>query len=247
MKQTNHKAKQNGHFPFRIFTLIELLIVIAIIAILAAMLLPALKSAQEKARSVKCTSHLKQWGTAFSMYYNDFQDTLINHTSNAALPEYYSQVTTIFPRAWYDYYILLRTYVAPTVTMVAWSRKNMSLNHCPSDPRPAVKSGTSNGAYSYVYNTVVSSSGGNSGHASKCPKRYRYVKLARVPRPSAIPQMTDSRRNSSAQSYFSTCNGKEMGDGVTWRVSFPHNQKANVLYVAGNIGAVHSFFLNSCD
>ncbi len=54
------------------FTLIELLITIAIIAILAAMLLPALNMAREKARSISCTGNLKNSiGTAFGMYAND--------------------------------------------------------------------------------------------------------------------------------------------------------------------------------
>jgi prepilin-type N-terminal cleavage/methylation domain-containing protein/prepilin-type processing-associated H-X9-DG protein len=62
--------------PCKGFTLIELLVVIAIIAILAAMLLPALSAARERARSADCASRLKNTMLALHLYADAYNETL---------------------------------------------------------------------------------------------------------------------------------------------------------------------------
>ena len=69
------------------FTLMELLVVVTIIVILAAMLMPGLHKAREKARQAVCTSNLKQYGLAFTMYLHDYK----------VLPRYYDENAS-----WYE-------------------------------------------------------------------------------------------------------------------------------------------------
>src|SRR5207237_5816573 len=89
------RTKRPNDPTTRAFTLIELLVVIAIIAVMAAILFPVFAQAREKARQAACMSNLRQVGTAFAMYVQDYDERLPDRRDlKGTLPGGYRPWTT---------------------------------------------------------------------------------------------------------------------------------------------------------
>ena len=231
---------------WRAFTLIELLVVIAIIALLAAMLLPALSKAKQRALTANCLSNLKQWGLAMNIYASDFKD---------AIPRDGMSATGTYPggsgahadmNAWFN---LLPPLVGERILNDYWNDPggNMSAKlpfpggkgriwHCPTATMSpgdlaAVSGGGAEGFFSYVMNIDLKKDPGdpNPGVTAGNLPYPLMPKLGGLAKPTATVLLTDSVFNStegfSAGNTFYSVN-----PAARWR-AFPsrHNKFGGIL------------------
>ncbi|HZI31745.1 MAG TPA: prepilin-type N-terminal cleavage/methylation domain-containing protein, partial [Candidatus Binatia bacterium] len=123
------------------FTLIELLVVIAIIAILAAMLLPALSKAKERAQTISCMNNYKQLGLAWFMYANDSADKLVSNSdrnvggnkANWICPYGVTMDWTANAKNFNTLYLTVDDPLLGTALMGGYVSKELKIFVCPSD------------------------------------------------------------------------------------------------------------------
>ena len=113
------------------FTIVELLIVISIIAILAAMLLPAINKGRIKAKSIKCTSNLRQLSVCIPLYTNDFDDW--NPTIVA-----WSKSNDNFEKLWWYQNTTLMGYLGwkPGSGVIENPLPKLKVRFCPAETTP---------------------------------------------------------------------------------------------------------------
>jgi len=236
----------------RAFTLIELLVVIAIIAILAAILFPVFAQAREKARQASCASNLKQIGTAWTMYSQDFDEKI----ASANNPAGYGDCPTMPGRSQFGGWEgnLLRPYLKNTKVFVCPSVPGQSIN-LDTGSKPCVVNGMDYWLASYAYNYV-------SMERWDCTTSAAVGKsLSAIDRPADSMVFWDSNTNWADCGYMSGCGvwsqrdvppylvkkGRPLASGMQsgWWASdpsntskeAPHNNQINVAFADGHVKA----------
>ena len=218
------------------FTLIELLVVIAIIAILAAMLLPALSAARERARSANCISNLKQCALAMYMYGDANRDWYAFGQRNA----YYYTAHTLMA----DGYV-------PGVKNGSDYRVKGTCFSCPSLESTADVTGETYGVrcwrtpYTYTGATCkkyYETFGvfGTAGWARDGSWSWM-VPLAGIKNPTDFSFFVDSVSNAGVPCYIV---GRPNNPGDTFGPHLRHGKRANVCFADGSARAANEVELN---
>ncbi len=192
MKINSHSTRTKFNLRFSEgFTLIELLVVIAIIAILAALLLPALGRAKQKAQSVQCMNNNRQLAIAWRMYTEDNNDLLLY--ASASLPLTSSNITWL--STWctgkMDFIAGNASNYDPRVDiynspMWPYCGKNLGIWRCPADRSYLIVGGVKQPRIrTMAMNAYLGGFGGTAIGTGNMTAYTLYTKYSQLSRPGA--------------------------------------------------------------
>ena len=195
------KARSRG------FTLIELLTVIAIVAVLAALLLPALAKARERARAIGCLNNTKQLCLAWQMYAGDNGDNLPYNLGMAG-SSYRTDLNWVNNVMTWDLSSDNTNLATLTgASLGSFVSSSTSVYRCPSDGAlSAVQraAGWASRIRSYSMNAMVGNAGNFSknGYNINNPDYTQFFKLTQIPQPTEIFVFLDEHPDSINDGYF---------------------------------------------